>query len=164
MAHRKCRKRRPIVGRANVGCSKRWIISTDHVAERKVGCDRALPECLNCKKGQRFCQGYGLRLAWPDKQDGRRKQKRYEVQYQATVTKYLPRKDGNLQFLNTVIGDLNGSRLSFRELTQGDFIKVMWNIPMPLDFCSINEQDGMLLSHCKPSKCDRGLTLLKCFR
>lgn len=121
---------------------------TDHIVERKVGCDRALPECINCKKGQRTCQGYGLRLAWPDKQDGRRKQKRYEVKDQDVVTKYLPRKDGVLQFLNTVVEDLDGSRLSFRELIQAELTGAVSTIPLPLNICSINEKDGMLLSHC----------------
>ncbi|KAJ4993613.1 C6 finger domain-containing protein [Stagonosporopsis vannaccii] len=115
--------------------------------QRKVGCDRALPQCFNCKKGQRICQGYGLRLAWPDKEDGRRKQKQYEVKDNDIVAKYLPRKDGQLQFLNTFTGDLNGSRLSFRELVQGESVNVMCSIPMPLNVCSIKEQDGMLLSH-----------------
>ncbi|KAH6633494.1 fungal-specific transcription factor domain-containing protein [Boeremia exigua] len=115
--------------------------------QRKVGCDRTLPSCLNCRKGQRACQGFGLRLAWPDKQDGRRKQKRYEVKNQDVMTRYLPRKNGHLRFLNTVVEDLDGSKLSFRDLVQGEFIDAMSNIPMSLNMCSINEQDGMLLNH-----------------
>ena len=148
MAHIRCRKRQTTAGPANVGCCTRCCDLADVILERKIGCDRTLPSCLNCNKGRRICQGYGLRLAWPDKQDGRRKQKRYEVKNQDVMTRYLPRKNGHLRFLNTFVEDLDGSKLSFRDLVQGEFINAMSNIPISLSMCSINEQDGMLLNHC----------------
>ncbi|KAL2204507.1 hypothetical protein CC79DRAFT_1313010 [Sarocladium strictum] len=40
---------------------------------RKIGCDRSLPHCLNCKRSGRECHGYDLRLVWPCQPDGRRK-------------------------------------------------------------------------------------------
>ncbi|CAI6333219.1 unnamed protein product [Periconia digitata] len=46
--------------------------------ERKVGCDRALPTCGNCARARRACKAYGVKLAWPDKFDGRRKQKEWK--------------------------------------------------------------------------------------
>ncbi|KAF3006689.1 hypothetical protein E8E13_008809 [Curvularia kusanoi] len=115
--------------------------------QRKVGCDRTLPTCLNCKKGKRECQGYGLRLAWPDKQDGRRKQKRYVVRDQSAQERYLYRRDGNLIFLNTLIEDLDGSKLCMQDLIRGNSIKVSSQVPTPLYPYAINEQDGMLLQH-----------------
>ncbi|KAF9690831.1 hypothetical protein EKO04_011169 [Ascochyta lentis] len=116
--------------------------------QRKVGCDRALPGCVNCKKGRRTCQGYGLRLAWPDKQDGRRKQKRYEVTGQDIITKYLPRRNGRLEFLNTVVQDLDGSRMSVQDLVRGELISIAANaVPMPRSLFPINEQEGMLLNY-----------------
>lgn len=124
-------------------------VRTDFVVERKVGCDRTLPACLKCKRGQRDCQGYGLRLAWPDKQDGRRKQKRYEVIDKDIVSRYVRRNDGNLAFLNTVVADLDGSRLCVQDLIKGELITVMSNaVPMPRSLFPVSEQDGMLLNHC----------------
>lgn len=40
---------------------------------RKIGCDRSLPACSNCRRTGRPCAGYALRLHWADKVDGRRK-------------------------------------------------------------------------------------------
>ncbi|KAF1922745.1 uncharacterized protein M421DRAFT_426575 [Didymella exigua CBS 183.55] len=116
--------------------------------QRKVGCDRALPYCLNCQKGQRTCQGYGIRLAWPDKQDGRRKQKRYEVKEQKVITRYLKQQDGCLAFLNTVVEDLNGSKLAVQDLIKHGLMATMSTmVPMPMGHVQICEQDGMLLNH-----------------
>lgn len=119
------------------------------IVERKVGCDRTLPTCKNCEKGQRACQGYKLRLAWPDKQDGRRKQKRYEVTNQDNVARYLHRKDGRLTFLNTVVKDMDGSKISVDDLIKSELTRAMSRfIPTPISPFSISEKDGMLLNHC----------------
>ncbi|KAI1305059.1 fungal-specific transcription factor domain-containing protein [Xylaria venustula] len=40
--------------------------------ERKVFCDRKIPICERCSRSQLLCQGYGLRLSWPKRVDGRR--------------------------------------------------------------------------------------------
>ena len=39
---------------------------------RKVRCDQALPRCNRCVKLGVECQGYGLRLSWPRRNDRRR--------------------------------------------------------------------------------------------
>ncbi|KAF1971297.1 hypothetical protein BU23DRAFT_371076, partial [Bimuria novae-zelandiae CBS 107.79] len=72
---------------------------------RKVGCDRALPACANCTRANRDCKGYGLKLAWPDKYDGRRTQKRYKAEPDASATNYMT-KSGKFSFLNMSVGDL----------------------------------------------------------
>ncbi|KAI1823435.1 fungal-specific transcription factor domain-containing protein [Xylaria intraflava] len=41
--------------------------------KRKIGCDRSYPACNNCRRTGRECLGYGIRLAWPDQPDGRRR-------------------------------------------------------------------------------------------
>ncbi|CAG9984370.1 unnamed protein product [Clonostachys byssicola] len=33
--------------------------------ERKIGCDKTIPNCNNCSRTRRKCLGYGLRLTWP---------------------------------------------------------------------------------------------------
>ena len=149
MAHIRCRKRQTTAGPANVGCCTRCCDLADVILERKIGCDRTLPSCLNCNKGRRICQGYGLRLAWPDKQDGRRKQKRYEVTDPDIITDYVTRKDGCLAFLNTVVNDLDGSKISIQNLVESELTNYM---PKPISPFPINEQDSMLLSHCKAHK------------
>ncbi|KAI1735006.1 fungal-specific transcription factor domain-containing protein [Xylaria scruposa] len=40
--------------------------------ERKVSCDRSIPICERCSRSKLPCQGYGLRLSWPTRVDGRR--------------------------------------------------------------------------------------------
>ncbi|KAK1999875.1 hypothetical protein LX36DRAFT_459088 [Colletotrichum falcatum] len=40
--------------------------------ERKISCDRRLPRCSSCIRSNRACAGYGVRLSWPKKHDGKR--------------------------------------------------------------------------------------------
>ncbi|KAL5387927.1 hypothetical protein DPSP01_003326 [Paraphaeosphaeria sporulosa] len=83
--------------------------------ERKVGCDRALPHCANCTRAKRECKGYGLKLAWPDKYDGRRKQKKYQADPDNSATNYVT-KFGEFSFLNTGNGDVEGQKYTVRDL------------------------------------------------
>ncbi|WDK10989.1 hypothetical protein CGRA01v4_02268 [Colletotrichum graminicola] len=39
---------------------------------RKISCDRRFPRCSSCVRSNRVCTGYGLRLSWPRKDDGKR--------------------------------------------------------------------------------------------
>ncbi|KAK1594618.1 fungal-specific transcription factor domain-containing protein [Colletotrichum navitas] len=39
---------------------------------RKISCDRRFPRCSSCVRSNRVCTGYGLRLSWPRKVDGKR--------------------------------------------------------------------------------------------
>ncbi|KAF2797979.1 hypothetical protein K505DRAFT_234338 [Melanomma pulvis-pyrius CBS 109.77] len=110
--------------------------------ERKVGCDRALPKCANCKRSNRPCQGYDLKLAWPDKVDGRRKQKKYRADPTALASNYIT-QDGSFAFLNTTSKDLSGRKFSVQEMMQGD----MKLVPAVSSICSVNDQDGLLLSY-----------------
>lgn len=113
-----------------------------------------LPNCINCQKGQRLCQGYGLRLVWPDKQDGRRKQKRYEVNDQSFLVKYFKQEDGSLAFLNTMSEDMNGSKSAVQDLVKHEMKGAMsTTIPKSIDFLQICEQYGMLLNHCTAHEC-----------
>lgn len=67
---------------------------------RKVGCDRTLPSCNRCLKANRVCQGYGVRLFWPNEGDKRR-----------AVVQRLPRKvntkdPGTFEFIHTSTWDV----------------------------------------------------------
>lgn len=81
-----------------------------------MGCDKALPECANCTRSKRTCKGYGLKLAWPDKADGRRKQKKYQADPETSATRYLADEDGRLVFLNTTFDDVMGRRTTWEQL------------------------------------------------
>ncbi|KXJ90941.1 fungal-specific transcription factor domain-domain-containing protein [Microdochium bolleyi] len=48
---------------------------------RKIGCDKSVPVCNNCRRSGRICLGYGIRLTWPDQHDGRRKPARHVVTF-----------------------------------------------------------------------------------
>ncbi|KZM23448.1 hypothetical protein ST47_g5412 [Ascochyta rabiei] len=67
---------------------------------------------------------------------------------QEVIAKYLPRSNGSLEFLNTVVQDLDGSRMSVQDLMKGELISIVANaIPTSRSLFPINEPDGMLLNH-----------------
>ncbi|KAI0908170.1 fungal-specific transcription factor domain-containing protein [Ustulina deusta] len=78
---------------------------------RKIGCDRGYPACNNCLRTGRECLGYGIRLAWPDQPDGRRRGSR--IPDQAVHCSPHNPTDYGKQFLNMTYEDLmhNGKGL-----------------------------------------------------
>ncbi|KAH9906819.1 fungal-specific transcription factor domain-containing protein [Xylariomycetidae sp. FL2044] len=73
--------------------------------KRKIGCDRGYPACNNCLRTGRECLGYGIRLAWPDQPDGRRRLSRIPDQtthHHVVNTVYYGQ-----QFLNSTYDDLS---------------------------------------------------------
>ncbi|KAI1270167.1 fungal-specific transcription factor domain-containing protein [Xylariaceae sp. FL1019] len=72
--------------------------------KRKIGCDRGYPACNNCLRTGRECLGYGIRLAWPDQPDGRRRGSRAPDQVVHYINK-VPIDYGK-QFLNMNFADL----------------------------------------------------------
>ncbi|KAI0601329.1 fungal-specific transcription factor domain-containing protein [Biscogniauxia sp. FL1348] len=72
--------------------------------KRKIGCDRGYPACNNCLRTGRECLGYGIRLAWPDQPDGRRRLNRLPdqvIHHQKTDSTHYGK-----QFLNVTYTDL----------------------------------------------------------
>lgn len=124
--------------------------------ERKIGCDRALPTCQNCHRSHRTCKGYALKLAWPDKFDGRRKQLSFsDVPFEENrLTNYHnARMEDGLPFLNTTFADLRMEKLRFQDLVpnfESDVASM--SIPRSPAYgqCSSNN-DASLLSYCKSS-------------
>ncbi|KAF2449717.1 hypothetical protein P171DRAFT_440185 [Karstenula rhodostoma CBS 690.94] len=120
--------------------------------ERKVGCDRALPHCENCTRAKRECKGYDLKLAWPDKYDGRRKQKKYQADPDTSATNYVT-NFGEFSFLNTGNGDVEGQKYTVRDLAAmgGPTIDsgVSRSVSPGLEFWKLDlgEREGSLLSH-----------------
>jgi hypothetical protein len=108
---------------------------------------------MNCTRAKRECKGYGLKLAWPDKHDGRRKQKKYEADPDVRETNYVT-KSGEFYFLNTGMEDIEGRRYTMRDLVEkfplvdvwaranGPQSPKLWNL-------DLDERDGMLLSYCE---------------
>lgn len=108
---------------------------------------------MNCTRAKRECKGYGLKLAWPDKNDGRRKQKKYEADPAVRETNYVT-KSGEFYFLNTGMEDIEGRRYTMRDLvekfplvdfwaqTNGPQSPKLWNL-------DLGERDGTLLSYCE---------------
>ncbi|KAK6209288.1 hypothetical protein LQW54_006392 [Pestalotiopsis sp. IQ-011] len=83
-------------GRRAQGC---WTCK-----QRKIGCDRGSPACNNCLRTGRECLGYGIRLAWPDQPDGRRRKSQlpdHGTQLPPSNSKYYGK-----QFLNVTYEDL----------------------------------------------------------
>ncbi|KAK7952270.1 N-terminal fungal transcription regulatory domain-containing protein [Apiospora aurea] len=84
-------------GRRAQGC---WTCK-----QRKIGCDRGYPACNNCLRTGRECLGYGIRLAWPDQPDGRRRVNRMPDR----VLHLSPANSEHYgkQFLNLTYADLS---------------------------------------------------------
>ncbi|KAJ4360695.1 uncharacterized protein N0V89_001262 [Didymosphaeria variabile] len=129
-----------------------WGNRANAYGQRKVGCDRALPHCANCTRAKRECKGYGLKLAWPDKYDGRRKQKKYQAEPDTSATNYVT-KFGEFYFLNTSIEDVEGHRYTVRDLVAiGCFANDFYaprSLSPGLEFWKLDlgEREGTLLSY-----------------
>ncbi|KAL6797268.1 fungal-specific transcription factor domain-containing protein [Trichoderma sp. SZMC 28013] len=76
--------------------------------QRKIGCDRDLPVCHNCTRTGRHCLGYGLRLLWPDRHDGRRKDSGFVV-YEPPENPLEASKNYGRHFLNVNHNDVASS-------------------------------------------------------
>ncbi|ORX93487.1 fungal-specific transcription factor domain-domain-containing protein [Clohesyomyces aquaticus] len=115
--------------------------------ERKVGCDRVLPTCSNCRRTNRCCQGYAIKLSWPDKQDGRRKQKNYDGSSKNLSSKNYVQHAGNFYFLNTNFNDLVGKRMKLQDMNEGENFRALTILTPVSPFPDIRDEDGMLLSY-----------------
>lgn len=119
------------------------------MTERKIGCDRAVPSCDNCTRSGRGCQGYNIRLLWPDRPDGRRKVG--EVVHSPVrpgPPVPVPRHYGT-QFLNVTFEDVAQST---RERPITDLVSSP-ALPRPRPSLTLHHallgQDANLLSYCE---------------
>lgn len=71
------------------------------------------------------------------------------IKDQRACESYVLGNDGGFILLNTTVDDLEGSKLYVQDLINGSPIKILSHAPTPLSLCSIDEQDGMLLTHCR---------------
>ena len=125
------------------------------IEARKIGCDRTIPSCNNCLRTRRSCNGYGLRLVWPEKSDGRRKQKGALVSNNSHY--FIPVcTTGYTQLLNVGFEDLAVSKDEYQRFdlssstNQLDLHVLPWNP-------ALKGQDGAVLSYCElqPEFCER---------
>ncbi|KAG0645071.1 Arginine-requiring 81 [Hyphodiscus hymeniophilus] len=72
---------------------------------RKIGCDQKLPLCNNCIRTGRSCEGYGIKLHWPESADGRRPQYYWDSKTLNTAEYIIVAKSGTIHFLNTTYDD-----------------------------------------------------------
>lgn len=156
------RKVRKVVGPANVRPPNSVVSMVLIVTNsgRKIGCDKTLPECLNCLRTKRHCEGYGLKLAWPDEDgDGRRPD---SVTCPSSNTPHfiLPASNGRyLYFLNTSRDDLlNNTRRLLPSSANARFHapQIMHEFAMRPPFALkfghesvLNKHESLLLSYCK---------------
>ncbi|KAH7171466.1 fungal-specific transcription factor domain-containing protein [Dactylonectria macrodidyma] len=114
--------------------------------KRKIGCDKGLPHCKNCTGTGRECEGYGIRLLWPDRPDGRRSKTDLAIgkpsKTHASDLQQLSYSAVN--FLNVTHEDMNSLQCgySYRHLVRKH--------PRPSRSISLHPvvgQDAMLLSY-----------------
>lgn len=77
---------------------------------RKIGCDKGRPSCNNCLRTRRKCLGYKIRLAWPDKPDGRRRRAKAPVPIDGPGCHCQESASYGQQFLNVSYKDMEQSR------------------------------------------------------
>ncbi|KAK2039042.1 hypothetical protein LZ31DRAFT_559101 [Colletotrichum somersetense] len=106
---------------------------------RKISCDRRLPRCSSCVRSNRVCTGYGLRLSWPRKDDG----KRMIVGQAEPLFKRTRHTDfsGQIHMINVTFWDIEvyRNRTSTRD---GHIIPPLYHsLSRPTSELSANEQD-----------------------
>ncbi|KAJ3525201.1 hypothetical protein NM208_g11740 [Fusarium decemcellulare] len=122
--------------RATQGC---WTCK-----RRKIGCDKTIPACNNCSRTGRVCLGYGLRLVWADRPDGRRKETGNVICVTASDQSKEGKDYGN-KFLNFTFEDI----LSAKSDLAADVLSAIPPRPSLSLHTPLLGQDGMLLSYYK---------------
>ncbi|XXH03980.1 hypothetical protein Hte_010389 [Hypoxylon texense] len=112
---------------------------------RKIGCDRGYPACNNCLRTGRECLGYGIRLAWPDQPDGRRRLNRlpdHTIHHHEINSAYYGK-----QFLNVTYSDIALARKAISPIGLA-VIRSQPRLPrhIPL-FPNFQERESHLLSY-----------------
>jgi hypothetical protein len=122
---------------------------TGAVKERKIGCDRDLPVCHNCTRTGRQCQGYGLRLLWPDRHDGRRKDSGFVV-YEPPENPLEASKSYGVHFLNVNHNDVASALdpTSYNALITKTVAKPTRALNL---YPTMIGQDALFMSYCKGS-------------
>ncbi|KAI0849290.1 fungal-specific transcription factor domain-containing protein [Daldinia vernicosa] len=112
---------------------------------RKIGCDRGYPACNNCLRTGRECLGYGIRLAWPDQPDGRRRLTRlpdHTIHHHEIDPKYYGK-----QFLNVTYSDLALSRKGISPICLSIFrAQPRPGRSLPL-FTNLHERESHLINY-----------------
>lgn len=80
----------------------------DLLSGRKIGCDKAFPSCSNCRRTKRACEGYGVKLTWPDDGDGRRRGA--DAHWTVLPRQLLALQGQARYFINVSNDDLSGTR------------------------------------------------------
>ncbi|KAF2637258.1 hypothetical protein P280DRAFT_458462 [Massarina eburnea CBS 473.64] len=103
---------------------------------------------MNCTRSKRTCKGYGLKLAWPDKFDGRRKQKRWNAEPENSATRYVTR-GGKFAFLNTAFEDIEGKKVGWGELARRgeEEMGIRVEVPRTLSFLRLGDGEAELLRY-----------------
>ncbi|KAJ8069349.1 hypothetical protein OCU04_003004 [Sclerotinia nivalis] len=91
--------KRPKEKKSGKGC---WTCKS-----RKIGCDKGIPYCNNCTRTGRVCEGYGVKLHWPESGDGRRPIHSWENEsHRPAQRSPAPPTRERYQFLNSTFIDL----------------------------------------------------------
>ncbi len=116
----------------------------DCPAGRKIGCDRQQPACGNCVRTKRSCLGYGVRLAWPDKHDGRRKTPEVPL----SDIYLLPHSVTSVgwHFLNFTVDDITST-------ASGLDVLITTPRPRPVSWLpDLEGEPGQLMAYCEPGR------------
>ncbi|KAI2618208.1 fungal-specific transcription factor domain-containing protein [Hypoxylon sp. NC1633] len=106
--------------------------------DRRILCDRAAPTCMQCVRSKRKCQGYGLRLSWPNASDARR----------AVVGKQPTHASKPRHFSDARLVHMSTADIEMHYYLTSSVPKVLWN-PFTLD---VGDKDLFQYFQCTASQ------------
>jgi len=115
---------------------------------RKIGCDKTIPTCNNCIRTKRVCDGYGIKLQWPESGDGRRPAQEWDT-YRSAAIASRPRS-GGYHFLNTTGLDLRHDKNGL--LWENVFVQHSMSPPRSLPYGfekNLRPREETLISYCR---------------
>lgn len=118
---------------------------------RKIGCDKQLPDCNNCVRTGRSCEGYGIKVQWPETVDGRRPTCSWEARAQKSWNFVKSSTPGELHFLNTTFDDLESrtASSSLRSFRFQPSPTIARGLTVGFGTTDLMPEDKILLSYCK---------------
>ncbi|PLB49745.1 hypothetical protein P170DRAFT_456280 [Aspergillus steynii IBT 23096] len=109
--------------------------------DRRILCDRALPTCVQCSKSGRTCQGYGLRLSWPNANDRKR----------AKVGKLPRARKGGRRVSDPLLVNASSWDIEMHYhllgLVSDRYTKLVLQAPMPFNPLNLNVREAYLFEY-----------------
>ncbi|KAL4861781.1 fungal-specific transcription factor domain-containing protein [Aspergillus spectabilis] len=109
--------------------------------DRRISCDRAVPNCTQCTRANRACKGYGVRLSWPRANDARR-----AVVGRPVRGRHAVRQGSNAHMVNASTWDIVMHQYLLGLLLD-DYSQLIFPLHMPFNPRTFDDGDAQLLQY-----------------